>query len=102
MQAKELAKRLKGSQPPVVVDVRSGVEYRSGHIPGALHVPFWAVMLQRRKLPQDREACLVVTCEHGPRAQLAMSQLGWAGYRRVEMLEGHMAGWRRNRLPLER
>lgn len=102
MQAKELAKRLKGNQPPCVVDVRSGVEFRSGHIPDAVHVPFWSVLLQRSKLPGDRETLIVVTCEHGPRAQLAAVQLGWAGYRKVDMLAGHMAGWRRNRLPLKR
>ena len=37
MQCQELAKRLKSKNPPVVVDVRTGFEFRKGHIPGALH-----------------------------------------------------------------
>lgn len=99
---KDLAKRLKKQDRPTVVDVRSAYEFRSGHIPGALGVPFWSILLRRRLLPPDKQAELVLTCEHGPRAQLAAAQLGWLGYRRVTLLAGHMARWRRERLPLER
>ncbi len=87
---------------PGTVDVRSGAEFRSGHIPGAVHVPFWAAPLRLKVLPADRQAKLVLTCEHGPRAQLAKTLLGLAGYRNLELLEGHMAGWRRAALPLEK
>jgi hydroxyacylglutathione hydrolase len=94
MNAKELARRLNRKNPPAVIDVRSTPEYRSGHIPGAVHVPFWGLLLHKGRLPSDRQASLVVTCEHGPRAQLAAAQLGVLGYRQVELLDGHMAGWR--------
>ncbi|GAC1471443.1 MAG: hypothetical protein PVSMB11_07160 [Desulfuromonadaceae bacterium] len=36
----------------------------------------------------------MVTCEHGPRAQLAKGLLGAFGYRNVALLASHMAGWR--------
>ncbi|WP_298039552.1 rhodanese-like domain-containing protein [uncultured Desulfuromonas sp.] len=102
MKAKELAKKIKSKQPPTVVDVRSGFEFRSGHVPGALHAPTWRIVLRLAGLPKDKEAAVVVTCEHGPRAQLAKSLLGLAGYRNLDLLEGHMARWRRAGLPVEK
>ncbi len=29
------------NNPPVIIDVRSTAEYMAGHIPNALHIPFW-------------------------------------------------------------
>lgn len=100
MQAKELALLLKAGKAPCIVDVRSGGEYASGHIPGAVHLPLWAVLLRSSGLPADKDAPLVVLCEMGPRAQLAQSLLGLKGRRRSELLDGHMSGWRRAGLPL--
>jgi len=102
MNAKELARRLNRRNPPVVIDVRSAPEFGSGHIPGAVHVPFWSLLMHRKRLPADRQAPLVVTCEHGPRAQLAAAQLEFLGYRQVELLDGHMAGWRGAGRPTEK
>ena len=95
MQAKELAKRLKAKNPPTTVDVRSKFEFRGGHIPGAIHAPMWKILCRQTKLPADKNAELVLTCEHGPRAQMAHGLLGMLGYRNVVLLEGHMSGWRR-------
>lgn len=102
MQAKELAKRLKAKDAPIVLDVRTGIEYRNGHIPGALYAPSLRILTRRAKLPTDKTAPLVVTCEHGPRARLASRLLAWLGYQQVELLDGHMAGWRRAGLPTEK
>jgi len=101
MTAKELAAKLRQPSAPLVIDVRSAHEFRSGHIPGALHIPFWGALLKRSQLPADPQTRIVVTCEHGPRAQLAAAQLGLLGYANVELLEGHMSRWRRAGLPIE-
>jgi rhodanese-related sulfurtransferase len=102
MQAEELAQKIKSKQPPCLLDVRSGPEFRAGHIPGALHAPSWKILLRLAPLPEDKETTLVVTCEHGPRAQLAKLLLERRGYRKVLLLDGHTAGWRRSGRPLER
>jgi hydroxyacylglutathione hydrolase len=102
MQAKELVHRMKSKEAPPVVDVRSGGEYASGHIPGAIHAPAWKIAVNIADLPKDKNAELVITCEHGPRAQTAHSLLSTYGYRNIKLLEGHMSGWRRAGLPLEK
>lgn len=102
MNAAELLKRIRTESGPAVIDVRTGFEYWSGHIPGAIHAPTWKIFFRIASLPGDREKELVVTCEHGPRAGLAAKLLGLYGYRRVQLLDGHMAGWRRSGYPLRK
>jgi len=101
VQVRELAARITAKRSPPVIDVRTGFEFGSGHIPGAIHAPIWKILLKMAHLPEDQNAELVVTCEMGPRARMAQGLLGLYGYRNVTLLEGHMAGWRSAGLPLE-
>ncbi len=101
MKINDLAKKLKTRQMPCVVDVRSGPDFRSGHIPGAIHAPLLWILLRRVRLPENRETLLVLLCEHGPRAQIVKSVLGLFGYRNLDLLEGHMSAWRKARLPMD-
>lgn len=103
MQPKELQKQLKSKTPPVVVDTRSGMEYRMGHVPGALLLPLWKVLFRMTgALPKDKQTPLVLYCESGARAELVGSMLVKRGYTRVQYLDGDMAGWRQAGLPLEK
>ena len=102
MQPQELLKRINSKFTPIIVDVRTGFEFKTGHIPGAIHAPTWKILLRLARIPSDRNAELVVTCEHGPRAQLAKGLLGMFGYRKVSLLEGHMAAWRSAGQPQEK
>ena len=102
MQVKELAQRIKTKKSPTVIDVRSGFEFNSGHVPGAIHAPTWKILLKMAQLPEDKSAELVILCEHGPRAQMAQALLNTYGYRNTALLDGHMAGWRRAGLPMEK
>lgn len=98
---KTLQQQLKKKNAPLVVDVRSRMEYRQGHVPGALHLPFWSVPFKRGQLPPAGTP-VVVYCEAGPRAVLARGLLLLIGVRPVHYLDGHMAAWRRAGLPLEK
>lgn len=103
MQPRELQKQLKSKTPPLVVDVRSGMEYRMGRIPGALHLPLWKIMFRLLgALPKEKEATLVVVCESGARSQLAAEMLCKRGFRASSSLDGDMAGWRNAGLALEK
>lgn len=103
MQPKELLKRLKTKTPPLILDVRSSMEFRMGHLPGAIHLSLWKVIFRLTgALPKDKAQPLVIYCESGPRAELVGSMLAKRGYGRIEYLDGDMAGWRRAGLPLEK
>jgi rhodanese-related sulfurtransferase len=98
----ELAAQIEQGLAPVIVDVRSRTEYESGHVPGALHVPFWLVRSTVPGLALKPATPLVVYCGHGPRAYLAGAALRRLGYRTITYLSGHMARWTREGLPTER
>ena len=102
MNPQELANKIASGQAPAVIDVRTGFEFRAGHIPGALNAPIWKILLQCAQLPRDKHAAMVVLCELGPRAVMARILLDVLGYRTITLLEGHMAQWRRAGLPLEK
>lgn len=101
MHPKELAEKIEQGNPPAVIDVRTGFEFKAGHIPGALNAPVWKILLGLVKLPQDKNTELVVLCELGPRAAMGKALLGLFGFRNVSLLAGHMSVWRRLGLPME-
>jgi hydroxyacylglutathione hydrolase len=100
MRNTELARLIESGTPPVIVDVRSGSEYRHGHIPGALHIPFWQTFFRADSLNAARDDTVVVTCAHGPRAGVGKLALRLAGFRNVMYLEGHMSSWYKAGLPM--
>jgi rhodanese-related sulfurtransferase len=102
MLPKELADKMAHGQPPAVVDVRTGFEFRAGHIPGAINAPVWKILLKLAPLPRDKQDELVVLCELGPRAVMGKALLALFGYCNVTLLTGHMAAWRRSGLPQEK
>jgi hydroxyacylglutathione hydrolase len=100
MHPKELAEKIAHGTPPAVIDVRTGFEFKAGHIPGALNAPVWKILLRLVSLPQDKNAELVVLCELGPRAVMGKALLGFLGFRTISLLDGHMSAWRRLGLPM--
>jgi rhodanese-related sulfurtransferase len=86
---------------PVIVDVRTRREYDRGHVPGAIHVAFYTLLVRQDSIPGPREAPVVVYCQHGPRAGVAKLALRLAGFTDVRYLDGHMSGWEERGLPTE-
>jgi rhodanese-related sulfurtransferase len=101
MQAGELLQRIKSSRAPVVVDTRSEMEFRKGHIPGAINAPVRKILLNRAQLPPDKSSEMVITCMHGQRATMARFLLGLYGYRNTTLLEGFLEDWKAAGLPIE-
>jgi hydroxyacylglutathione hydrolase len=99
----ELLSQIRSGSAPTIVDVRSQGEYDTSHVPGAVHVPFYALLSRADELPEasDADAPLVVYCEHGPRAGIARAELWFATDRPVRFLEGHMKAWKEDGLPVE-
>jgi rhodanese-related sulfurtransferase len=75
----------------MVIDVRTADEYASGHIPGSVFMPLFAVPLRLSEL--DRRRDVYVVCESGARGQQASRYLDERGYQ-VRNLDGGMASWR--------
>lgn len=98
----DLLERIGRGSAPVVVDVRSGPEFKGGHVPGALHMPFWSALFRAGRIPADRRDPIVVYCGHGPRAEMAAAALRVRGFQDVRLLRGHWAKWRASGRRVER
>lgn len=95
---RELLAAIEAGRAPLVIDVRTPDEYAAGHVPGASLMPVQALPTLIGRLEGPKEQPIVVYCERGPRASLARTALGLAGYTRVIYLDGHMKGWRESGL----
>lgn len=98
----ELMELLQAEQAkPIIVDVRSGMEYNSGHIPYAKHIPFWQAFSSDALDDLDKQQDIYLYCEHGPRAGISKFAYYLAGFENIRYIEGHMTSWRAAGLPME-
>jgi rhodanese-related sulfurtransferase len=71
MKANDLLKRIESKSATLIVDARTGIEFKRGHVPGAINAPPRKILLNTAGLPEDKDLEIVVYCEHGQRAWLA-------------------------------
>jgi rhodanese-related sulfurtransferase len=102
MQQDELLMHIKKGLAPLIIDVRSRFEFRSGHISGAVHLPFWNVLFSAKLANYSKTQSIVLYCEHGPRAVLAKLLLCCRGFDEIRYLKGHMMAWKKSGLPVEK
>jgi glyoxylase-like metal-dependent hydrolase (beta-lactamase superfamily II)/rhodanese-related sulfurtransferase len=82
---------------PLLLDVRSPIEFESERIEGSVNVPLDTLETRLDEIPE--QADVVVVCRTGIRATIAVESLARAG-RRARVLDGGVNAWRRARLPL--
>jgi glyoxylase-like metal-dependent hydrolase (beta-lactamase superfamily II)/rhodanese-related sulfurtransferase len=76
---------------PLVLDVRTPNEWKSGHIETARHVPLSSFGKELPALPEDRK--IAVICASGYRSSVASSMLQARGYKDVENVAGGMTAF---------
>ena len=99
ISANELNARRESGPAPVVIDVRTPGEYATGHVPGAVNIPF--DQIAKRIGEVDAPHGVALYCMVGPRARMGESALLAAGYETVLHLEGGLAAWQAAGLPIE-
>jgi len=104
IEAPTLARQLRESDPPILLDVREPEEFvgELGHIEGALLVPMDELGRRLPKLVGYVEHDVVVVCRSGARSASATAMLQRAGFSRVANLHGGMLGWARASMPVQR
>jgi rhodanese-related sulfurtransferase len=102
IQASDLLRRIQSNSAPLIVDPRSSLEFKAGHIPGAINAPIGKLLVNIALVPQDRDREMVIACMHGQRAWLAKKLLALRGYRNTALLEGYLQEWVKADLPWEK
>ena len=86
-------RELRRQDPDIrILDVRSGGEYETVHIPGSYNVPLDTLGEHARDLASV-EHPVVLVCQSGGRATQAHQKLTAAGKDTLHILEGGMAAW---------
>lgn len=99
----DLAKRLEGPAPPVLLDVRTPVEYNGGHAPKAVLAPLGELSHRAAHLKQEyagRE--IAVICRSGNRSLMGAVKLKQAGLAPVVNVSGGMNHWSAQGYPVRK
>lgn len=88
-----------GDAAPFVLDVRAPEEFVSGHVPGAVNIPYDQIASRLAEVPKDKD--IVLYCRSGRRVAIAADVLVANGYQRLRHLEGDMPAWLANGRPTE-
>jgi rhodanese-related sulfurtransferase len=85
----------------VFLDVRTKKEYRSGHVPGAIHLQRGLIEFKVEKTLTDKNATIIVYCKTGGRSSLATYTLVRMGYKNVKNMDGDWKVWAKAGYPVE-
>jgi rhodanese-related sulfurtransferase len=98
----EVTQLLNQGANTLVLDIREGAEYTSGHVPRARHIPLGELSKRVGEIVKFKDKPVIVTCKNGSRAGAATRLLRKAGFTSVYQLKGGVAAWQQASLPVEK
>ena len=96
------ATRLMNQGGSLVLDIREGDEYASGHLPRARHIPLSQLSKRVEEIGKFKDKPVLVTCRTGAKAAAAARLLKQAGFTKVLALRGGVDAWQQASLPVEK
>jgi len=94
--------QVQSRQSAVVVDVRNTDEFEGGHIAQSINLPLDTLDANLKKLNKHKSKPLILVCQTGARAAKSVNTLKNAGFSDLFVLDGGIAAWNRENLPLAR
>jgi rhodanese-related sulfurtransferase len=85
----------------IAVDVRGGVPYELGHLPGAVWMPLGVLQSRAGELPEEKLLVTYCTCKAEETSLEAAMLLAKGGFARVAVLHGGYPAWTAAGLPTE-
>lgn len=73
------------------IDVRTKEEFDSGHLPGALHIPYEQIAERITEVTTDKNAQIKLYCRSGRRSGIALESLKALGFNKVSNAGGYEA-----------
>lgn len=97
ISVRELKNQLEKGRSMKLVDVRTAFEYKSGHIPGTVHLPGRDV--SHAAVHFDPDVPVVLICAAGHRAKICQDMIANSGLETL-VLEGGTGAWQAEGLPI--
>lgn len=96
------ATQLSNRENAVFLDIRDEGEYKTGHIPEAIHIPLRQVNERIRELEKHKERPVIAYCRSGSRSTGVGSILKKHGFENVYNLAGGITAWGTANLPIKK
>lgn len=84
----------------VIIDVRDPAAFNAGHLRDAKNIPGKELSNRISELDKFKSKTAIVVCQSGVQASRAAAQLKKAGFAEAVSLEGGIAAWQAQGLPL--
>ena len=94
IHAAELRQLLDEDPETRILDVRTGAEFESLHIPGSFNVPL-DTLAEHVRTVAELDHPVVLVCQSGSRATTAQSKLNAAGKSNLRVLQGGVDAWQK-------
>jgi rhodanese-related sulfurtransferase len=96
------ATQLMNRRNAVLLDVREPKEFEGGRLPSAIHIPMSQLAGRVSELAKLVSRPIVAYCDTGRRSRMAAGTLEKAGFKEIYTLQGGIAAWKKDGLPLEK
>jgi rhodanese-related sulfurtransferase len=94
------ATQLINQNKAVIVDVREPEEFKAGSLRGARNIPLKELPNRIGELDKFKAKTAIVVCQNGVASGKAAAQLKKAGFEQAAALDGGVAAWQSQGLPL--
>ena len=84
----EAKKIMDSGEEHIILDTREQDEFDSGHIPGAILIPYTEIENKAEEMLPDKGAQILVYCRSGRRSKIASESLAKLGYTNVKEFGG--------------
>ncbi len=100
LSVKDFEQKIKNTPKPQLVDVRTPQEYKDGHLVNALNVDWNANDFVEKVSFLDKDKPVFMYCLSGGRSVSACNKLQSLGFKEVYNMDGGIAKWKAEKLPL--
>jgi len=94
VDAQQAADLLKADPDIVVLDVRTGWEYRGGHLADAVNINYLSFAFSSKVAELDPDVTYLVHCKSGHRSARSLKILQEAGIKKLIHLDGGIDAWK--------
>ena len=99
--ASEAAEILKLHPTVKVLDVRTGFEYRRGHLPDATNINYYSFSFKDQLDQLDKTTTWIVHCRSGVRSGKTLPIMKSLGFKSIVHLDGGTVAWVKDGQPLQ-
>jgi rhodanese-related sulfurtransferase len=100
-EANKLIGENNGNSEFVILDVRTGEEYITGHIPDSANINYKSPKFKEEVSKLDKEKIYLTYCRSGTRSAKSAEIMKELGFQNIYMIDGGIIAWNKAGLPVE-